>query len=102
MKRPDLVVGGALVMSLPMLPGLLHGTLPVTDALLRFLIALFVAFVAGRILSTVFVRYSNEARRAEIMRKLDQARQGTAGEGGPDDPSGATSDIFGSDGVNQR
>ncbi|MCU4185039.1 hypothetical protein K6U06_11760 [Acidiferrimicrobium sp. IK] len=70
MKRPDLVVAGAVVLCLPMLPALLAGSMPTITALERFLIALIVSWVAGIIISAVYGRYSREARRAELLAQI--------------------------------
>jgi membrane protein implicated in regulation of membrane protease activity len=73
-RSPSLVVGGAVVLCLPMLPGILSGALTTVPALERFLLALIVSWIAATLLSRVVTRYSNEARQAEIVKQLTEAR----------------------------
>ena len=79
MKRPDLVLAGAVVLCLPMLPSLLAGSIPTTTALERFLLALAVSWVAGTVIAAVVGGYDREARRAELLAEIRRA-QGEADE----------------------
>ncbi len=94
MKRPDLVVAAAVVVCLPMAPGIVHGSIDTTTALVRFLLALVVCSVGSWLLTSILTSYSNQARRAEILRQLAQTRSpaadaatGGAPAGGPPTPA---------------
>jgi len=77
-RRPELVLAGAVVLCLPMVPGILHGAVGITTALVRFLIALVVCWVGGAVLTSLLDRYSEESRRAEIARAIDTAQRAAA------------------------
>jgi len=83
-KRPELVLAGAVLLCLPMVPSLLSGTLAPVTALEGFLLALTVSWIAGALISSVVTRYSNQARRAEIIRQLDEARRANIEAAGPE------------------
>ncbi len=74
MKHPSYVMGAAVAVSLPMVPGILSGAISTTTAGERFLIALVVCWFFGSILGWVITTYSEQARRAEVMRIIHEAR----------------------------
>ncbi len=73
--RPGLVVAVAIVLSLPMAPGILDGAIDPTDALVRFLVALIFCWVAGAVVGSTFRRYSEQSRRAELQRMMEDAQR---------------------------
>jgi len=77
-KRPELVVAGAVLLCLPMVPGVLSGGIGAMTALTRFLIALLLCWIGGAVLTAVLSRYSEESRRAEIAKAIDAAQRATA------------------------
>lgn len=77
-KRPELVLAGAVLVSLPMVPDILHGDISPAAALVRFIGAILVCWVAGAVLSNVFGRYGEQARRAEIEAMIEEARRRSA------------------------
>jgi hypothetical protein len=76
-RRPELVLAGAVLLCLPMVPGVLNGAVGVTTALVRFLIALLACWAGGAVLTTLLDRYSEQSRRDQIMRAIDSAHQRT-------------------------
>jgi hypothetical protein len=83
-KRPSLVLAGAVVLCLPMVPAFLAGTIAPFAALERFLLALIVSWIAASVISSVTTRYSNQARQAEIVRQLTEARRASSEPVQPD------------------
>jgi hypothetical protein len=73
-RRPELVVAGAIVLCLPSLPSVLDGGLSPAAALVRFGIALALCWAAGAMIERVVDTYSRQARRAELRRAVEQAR----------------------------
>jgi len=73
-RRPELVLAGAVLVSAPMVPGILDGGISPTAALVRFLGALVVSWAAGLLLVRVLGRYSEEVRRTEIIRAISESR----------------------------
>jgi hypothetical protein len=84
MKRPSLVLAGAVVLCLPLVPSFLAGTVAPISALERFLLALVVSWIAAAVISSVLTRYSNQARQAEIVRQLTDARRASTEPVQPD------------------
>lgn len=74
-QRPGLVVAIAIVLSLPMAPGIIDGAISVTTALLRFLVALLICWGGGALVGNVIRRYSEQSRRAELTRMVEEARR---------------------------
>lgn len=74
-QRPGLVVAIAILLSLPMAPGILDGAISPTTALLRFLLALLICWAGGALIGNVLRRYNEESRRAEVLRIMEQARR---------------------------
>jgi len=74
-RRPELVLAGAVALCLPMVPGILDGAVGVTTALVRFLVALLACWVAGAVLTALLDRYSEQARRNQIVRAIEEAQQ---------------------------
>lgn len=74
-RRPGLVVAMAIVLSMPMAPGVLDGAIDPTDALLRFLVALLLCWMAASGVGSVFRRYSEQNRRAELRRMMEEAHR---------------------------
>jgi hypothetical protein len=58
-----------------MVPGLLAGQISATTAAERFLVAIVVCWIFGAILSWVITTYSEQARRAQLMRMINESRQ---------------------------
>ena len=77
-RRPELVLAAAVAICLPMVPGILSGAISPASALVRLLIALVICWVAGSVLTSVFDRYAEESRRAQIIRMIEKARQSRA------------------------
>jgi len=77
-RRPELVLAGAVMLSLPMVPGILDGAVGATTALVRFLVAVLVCWVAGAVLTSLLDRYSEQSRRAEIVRTIEAAQRAAA------------------------
>ena len=73
-KHPELVVAGAVVVCLPMVPGLLSGQIGGSTAAERFLIALVVCWLLGSLLSWVTTTYGEQVRRAELTRMIEESR----------------------------
>ena len=71
-KHPEFVLAAAVVCCLPMVPGLLAGTITGTSAAERFLVALVVCWVLGSLLSWVIRTYNMQAQRAQLMRLLQE------------------------------
>jgi len=84
-RRPELVLAGAVAICLPMVPGVLNGNITAVTAGSRLLIAIIICWVGGSVLTSVIDRYSVESRRAHVMKMLANARRGN----GPPDASGA-------------
>ncbi len=78
-RRPELVIVGAILLSTPMIPGILSGDIGSSSILLRFLGALLVCWAAGSLLTMVVDRYAEAARRAEVMAMFESAH--AQGEG---------------------
>lgn len=77
-ERPGLVVAIAILLSLPMAPGILDGAIAPTAALVRFLIALLLCWAGGALVGNVLRRYTEESRRAEVIRMVEEARRQAA------------------------
>ena len=73
-RRPELVVAAALVLSLPFLPSVLDGALSPAAGLVRFAIALVLCWGLAAVIERVVATYARQARQAEITRLLDEAR----------------------------
>lgn len=74
-RKPEWVLICAVLLSTPMIPGILNGDIGASNALLRFLGALLLCWAAGWVLSVVVDRYAESARRAEILSTLESAIQ---------------------------
>ncbi len=74
-RHPEFVLAAAVLVSLPMIPGLIDGGISPLTVLIRFLIALIVCWVAGSILSRLLTNYTNQVRRAEIQRQIDEENE---------------------------
>lgn len=74
-RRPSLVIAMAIVLSLPMAPGILDGAIDPTDALARFLVALLLCWIGAAVVGSTFRRYSEQNRRAELQRMVDEAQR---------------------------
>lgn len=73
-RRPELVVAAALVLSLPFLPSVLDGALSPAAGIVRFAIALVLCWALAAVVERVVDMYARQARQAEITRLLDEAR----------------------------
>ena len=89
-RRPELVVAAAIVLSLPFLPSVLDGGISPAAGLVRFAIALALCWAVGAVVERVVDNYARQARQAETARLLDEARarlrEHQAGQ--PSDPTG--------------
>jgi hypothetical protein len=86
-RRPEWVLGAATLVSLPMLSGVMHGTISTSDALLRFLAALLVCWVLVGVLTSVIDRYADSAAQREFevqVARKKAARDATAAMSEPD------------------
>ncbi len=83
-KHPEFVLAGATAVCLPMVPGLLAGQITAATAGQRFLIALIVCWFLGSLLSWVLNTYSEQARRTQLVRMIENdSRDKAAGPSGP-------------------
>ncbi len=83
-RRPELVLAGALALCAPMIPAVLDGNVTAVAAGARFLVAIIICWCAGSLLTSLTDRYSREARRAQAIRMLAVSRRPpAAGGGGP-------------------
>lgn len=73
-RRPELVLLGAIVLSLPMLPSVLDGGITVASGFLRFGIAIALCWAAGALIERVYDTYSRQARQAQIRKAIEEAR----------------------------
>jgi hypothetical protein len=71
--RPGLVFAVAVLLCLPMAPGVLEGAIPVVDALVRFLVALLLVWAAAAGLGGLLRRYEHQARLEAARRRVDEA-----------------------------
>lgn len=74
-RHPGPVVAVAILLSLPMAPGIVDGAIPPADALLRFLVALLLCWGGAALVGGVTQRYTEQARRTEMVRLVEQAQQ---------------------------
>ena len=95
-RRPELVLAGAVLICLPMVPGVLNGNVSAVSAGTRFLLAIVICWVGGSVLTSVVDRYSAEARRTQALKMLAAARReqersaGRAPGAGAPGPTGDT------------
>jgi predicted naringenin-chalcone synthase len=75
-RRPELVVLAAIVVSLPSIDLLLNGSLGLAAALIRFTIAVAFCWAGGAILETLFDTYSRQARQRELEQRIRSLRSG--------------------------
>ncbi len=78
-RRPDLVLAGAVVICLPMVPGVLNGNITTVSAGLRLALAIVICWTAGSLLTSIVDRYSREVRRAQALKLLAAARRAPPG-----------------------
>jgi len=74
-RRPDLVLAGAVVICLPMVPGVLNGNIAPISAGIRLAIAIVICWAAGALLTSIIDRYSAEVRRTQALKLLAAARR---------------------------
>lgn len=86
-RHPEFVLAAATAVCLPMVPGLLSGQITAVSAAERFLIALIVCWFLGSLLSWVLTTYSEQARRAQVLRMIEADRRDAPG--GPAGPAPA-------------
>jgi hypothetical protein len=89
MRRPELVLAGAVAICLPMAPGVLNGNIPAISAGTRFLVAIIICWIAGSFLTNIIDRYSREARRAQALKMLAAAHRRPPGSDGHAQPTGS-------------
>lgn len=73
-RRPELVLLAAIVVSLPMLPSILNGGISVASGCIRFAIAIALCWAAGAVIERVYDTYSRQARQAQIRKSIEEAR----------------------------
>lgn len=83
-RRPEWVLGAAVLVCSPMLPDVMNGSVQTTTALVRFLGALVVCWVAGGIITNVVDRYAGAA--AQRVQGMQSDRAGRAQAGTADAP----------------
>ena len=88
MRRPELVLAGAVAICLPMIPGVLNGNITAISAATRFLIAIIICWFAGSLLTGIIDRYSRESRRSQALKMLAAARRPVPGGEGAGPPAG--------------
>lgn len=74
-RRPELVLAAAILVSLPMVPSFLSGGLSPASALVRFAVAIALCWAATAIVERVYSNYSRQVRQAELRRVVEEARQ---------------------------
>ena len=67
-RHPEFVLAAATAVCLPMVPGLLSGAISPVTAAERFLLALMGCWFLGSVVSWVIRTYTDQSRRAEIIR----------------------------------
>lgn len=72
-KRMELVLVAAIVVSLPSFVEAFNGGITVAAALVRFVLALLVCAAIGAIVERTLDTYAREARQKEIERRVSQA-----------------------------
>jgi hypothetical protein len=73
-RRPEWVLAAAVVVCLPMVPGVLSGAIGTTAALERFLGAILVCWILASIVQAVLDRYADSAVRREYEVQMSRAR----------------------------
>jgi hypothetical protein len=74
-RRPDLVLGASVLVSLPIVPGVLDGAISPTDALVRYLGALVVCWMGGSLIGSILAKYTKISRRKDVIKAIEIARQ---------------------------
>ncbi|HYA67303.1 MAG TPA: hypothetical protein VED63_01100 [Acidimicrobiales bacterium] len=74
-RRPELVLGAAVAICLPMVPGILSGNVNTTTAGTRFLGALVICWIGGSVIGWIIDRYTAEARRSQVVKMLAATRR---------------------------
>lgn len=81
-RRPELVLAGAVALCAPMIPGVLNGNVSAVAAGGRFLVAIVICWLAGSLLTSLTDRYSRESRRTQAVKMLLATRRSlSAGDG---------------------
>jgi len=87
-RRPELVLAAAVAICLPMVPGILNGSVNTTTAGARFLGALVICWVGGSVISWIIDRYTAEARRSQVVKMLAATRKDRRADAVPPDQPG--------------
>ena len=74
-RRPELVLAGAVAICLPLVPGVLNGNIAPVSAGTRFAIAIIICWIAGSMLTSVIDRYARESRRNQALKMLAASRR---------------------------
>lgn len=82
-RRPDLVIAASMIVSAPMVPGILSGAIGVTTALERYLIALVGCWVGGAIISGILTRYQTGPETGSLHERRASQDFTTAPSVGP-------------------
>jgi hypothetical protein len=81
-RRPELVLAGAVALCAPMIPSVLNGNVTAIAAGGRFLVAIVICWLAGSLLTSLTDRYAREARRTQAVKMLMATRRSLgAGDG---------------------
>jgi hypothetical protein len=89
-RRPELVLAGAVAICLPMVPGVLNGNVTAITAGTRLLMAIVLCWVAGSVLTSIVDRYARESRRNQALKLLAASRRApTAHDPTPPSPGSA-------------
>jgi hypothetical protein len=88
-RRPELVLAGAVAICLPMVPGVLNGNISPVSAGTRFAIAIIICWIAGSLLTGVIDRYARESRRNQALKMLAASRRAMTGGDAQRPPPGS-------------
>ena len=83
------MLAGAVVLCLPMVPGVLNGNITAVSAGMRLAGAIVICWMAGALLTSIVDRYTREVRRTQALRLLAAARRPPPGPEAAGPPPGA-------------
>ena len=83
------MLAGAVVLCLPMVPGVLNGNITAVSAGMRLAGAIVICWMAGALLTSIVDRYTREVRRTQALRLLAAARRPPPGPEAAGPPLGA-------------
>ena len=88
-RRVELVVVGAMVLSTPTILQAFSGGITLTSALVRLAGALALCWAVGAIVERTLDSYARQARQKELAERIEQLRVAQPGRAGPSDQTGA-------------